>query len=302
VFIFQKSSNVDVSIKKNDYSNLLVGFDNIRNANNRLQQDMKGIGVTDVLLGAGFFKVLWNDVKTGGRGLGPAETALKELSLPYADYFGAYNKLEASYNELKKNPNDRNKAISYTLNLLDYNMSLYKMQTIAQHYEQSNAPGKAVVNGIIFAVDAATIPLMAVGIGMAARGGAVVIDAVGNLILRTGLKEAGKSLAVAWIYSSLKTTGSYYGMKDLEAAYKTFDSDAGEALKKLQPLILAQKNAAAKRGDTEIVQRLGTIYNDNQKLVSEFSSKGVDEGKLVDQFTLTFLGAYLFSGVAFGYF
>ena len=226
-------------------------------------------------------------ITVGGKSV-PTEIA--ELDESAIRFDKAYKALVAADRKLAGSPNNKENAQQYLFAYVKYIQAGYDLQSRVQHFDQSGMKG--VVNGITFALDAATVPLLAVGAGEILTGVKTTFQLGFKAAASQALKNMPKALLQnvlpAAAYSSIETGSEFYKMKDQQEAARKFKENAPEALKMLKIEILKLTMQARNEGKWDVAKELNDTYNQLTELSVKLRAKGIDNRALVEGFAKSF--------------
>ena len=217
--------------------------------------------------------------KVGGESV-PVEIA--ELDKSKANFDKAYLSLMAADKKLAGSPNSKESAQEYLLAYAKYIQTGFDLQSRVSHFDQSGLKG--VVNGITFALDAATAPLLAVGAGEIVTGAKLAFQQGFKLAARQALKAMPKSFLSSAGYAGLETGSAFFEMDDSREAGRKFMENAPETLGKFRLELLKMKAEATREGRHDIAMELGKAYDQAFDLSVKLQAKEIADRELVRQF------------------
>jgi hypothetical protein len=296
-FIIEKQSP-----KVNYYTALSPGFEGIRESYLKVERDWAGLSASDLILGLGFWKIAGASLKAPFRSRVAAieiiqSEPVQNLLKAGADCNIAYKKFVAAHNSLKNSPTDPKCAQGYMLAQIEYVTRLHDIQAQIAHFEQSNQKGKAIINGINFALDAVTLPLLAVGVGELYAGLKMGVSEGFAWAGKAFLKNMAKGALPTLGYAGLMTAGDYYGMKDLQIAASQFDKDAGKSLSLFKNALKKMSTEARNLGMAELKDKTIDLYFKAEHLSDDYKSGDISKAELAGKFAQYFAIGMFMTGI-----
>ena len=297
-----------------------IGVADIKKIYSRLVAEYRDLGWYDKAVGTGFFawefgiggadrraNDAWKVAKTGqfdpnlpievgGRSV---PKAIADLDKSKANFDLAYNALIGADRQFAKNPDNAASASGYMMAYANYVTALFDFQSRVQQMDQSGLKG--VVNGLNFALDAATIPLLAVGAGGLFTGVKFAVSEsfaqAGSLMLRNLPKMAPGALGYAGIVASK----DYFVMKDREAVAKKFMADAPTATTRLLGELSQLGKMAKDLQMNDLAKQATDLYWNVYSLSEQLKNSKVNYASLATSFLAYFaIGMALSSAFSFG--
>lgn len=281
-----------------EFSKVLEGYEKIKAMQAGVERDYRNLSNLDLALGTGFFGMAKSSLKSAVARKAEMPEAARKLLDANSACFAAFTEVGKANEKLRASPSDVFAAADYAAASMEYMRKLYELEALVQHFEQSNQKGKKLINSINFALDAVTVPLLALGAASLVDAG---VKEGFQQVAKAALRNIAKAevIAASSGYAAFMTSGDYCGMKDLDIAAKRYRTDREGATKSLRSSLKEMRLKSAELGMKNLTGQIVKMELDLYDLSPEIKTEksNIDEARLAGRFAMYFAAAMVVSAV-----